>query len=675
MHEWPVRVPPEHEAAVLSAGLPTNADEDSVQDALLGILLGSHALTQGLTDDESIAEEWSRYTVHVGRAARERWWETEPALRRAATEFANSSDARDLDDIIRFEPGLPERLGFSLPLVSACIDCLETPLSLQEAEDGLYVTPNQDPRWNDRDWEPDGDGFAHLSDRLVDPRSDIELGEEAHRWNLITLLHGLDDHDWLLMAVYIGLHDDESGIEAICEHFDLSREAARRRLRVAVANTASEFRAGAWAPTDLVDGPAEDPLAGRLRRSSQAPRLLPEDIMPIERAIEILWVVGRPARIGHLSLIAELIDPASRTIESAREDDRLRMEGESHLALRDGRRSPVPASWAWTPPPGERRRQVEVAVRVLQQRGSPMPFDELEAAVSQHVSTRRLRNAITSSSVINRADRDDFGLSEWSHEPYDSIEGLIRRHIERSGGEATLEAIVADLTSRFTVKEASIRAFAKTDAFVPTGPGTIRNREHGEEVEEKDQPISALRDCSIRDGRWSIRMRVDAPLLRGFSRVVPAGFARHLGVQRRTSVRLPTALGLPITVVRKGMNDHIGRLRPIAESLGLTEGDVLVLLAPGEGKEAVSFDAIPRQRLDEATPEERIGLLLGVERPIGTSDLATALDMPATSTVAALAASLRIRGEAALADDVEAALASADRAGPATDDIAGLLGL
>lgn len=675
MHEWPVRIPSEYEAALLRAGLTANADEDSVQDALLGILIGSQALTQGLTDDEDIVEEWSRTTVHVGRATRERWWATEPALRRAATEFANSSDARELDDVLRFEPALPERLGFSLPLVTACIDCLEAPMSMQEAEDGLYVTPNQDARWDERDWEPDPDGFVHLSDRLVDPRSGMELGEEARRWNLIALLHGLDNQDYSIMGLYLGLFGDESGIDAIREHFELSREAARRRLRVAIENAASAMSAGGWAPTDFADGPAEDPRADRLRGSSQVPRLVPEAIMAMERCIEILWVVGRPVRVGHLSLIADLTDPASRIIESAREDDRLRVDRESRLFLQDGRKSPVPAAWAWTPPPGERRRQVEVAVRVLQERGSPMPFDELAAAVSQHVSTRRLRNAITSSSVINRADRADFGLSEWPHEPYESIEGLIRRHIARSGGEATVEAIVTDLTSRFTVKEASIRAFAKTDAFVPTGPGTIRNREDGEEVEEKDQPISALRDCSIRDGRWSIRVRVDAPLIRGFSRVVPAGFAHHLGVQRRASVRLPTALGLPITVVRKGMNNHIGRLRPIAESLGLTEGDVLVVLAPGAEQETISFEAITRQRLVDVDTEERIGLLLGIERPIATSDLATALDMPATSTVAALAASIRIRGEAALADDVEAVLASADRAGPATHDIAGLLGL
>ena len=428
-----------------------------------------------------------------------------------------------------------------------------------------------------------------------------------------------------------------------------------------------------WDDYATVD--AERTLPGPMDPLTHLPHLAEEPEGPADGIVEALWAArgGLPAECLAV-IVSEDLDPQD-AIDVARQDDRLVVHAGRRVALDPGAQSLAPTSWRWKRPPGERARQIEVASRILRSIRRPMPYEELEHAVGAETTTWNLRNVLSSSPQFNRTDRDVFALSHWKHEPYDSIEALMRRFIERSGGEASLDDIIHDLTSRFTIKEASIRVYAKTDAFVPTSPGSIRIRRDDEPVEEVVRPVSEIPGCFVKSGRWVYRVAIDSKVVRGFSPQIPAGFAHHRGVMRRTSVRLETDLGLKISIVRKGMADSVGRLRHVAERLHLTGGDLLLIHAPAEGHGLISFSAVTEREIAEADAKSRVSLLLGVEHPSAHGAIATALEMPLESSAFAIAGALRARGEPGLAADVLEVLGGDGAAGPDVDDFAGLLGL
>jgi hypothetical protein len=314
-------------------------------------------------------------------------------------------------------------------------------------------------------------------------------------------------------------------------------------------------------------------------------------------------------------------------------------------------------------------------VDILESAGEPLPIDAFEGVV-ERIGEKSLKSRMSAEERIVRTDREMYGLAEWGLEVYDGIVNLMKRSLERHGGVAHVDELITDITARFSVKASSIRTNAQSDAFVAIGAGRIRIRGADEEVDELDTPTSASPRCVIIGGRWAFRVAIDERLLSGFSVQLPPGFGRALGVRRNDYGKVRAAGGLHLGVSRKGLNDSLGRLRPVAEQHALEQGDVLFVIAPGTDDDEVDFRALRFEELAELSDAGRTALLLGIEGALDTEAAATALGLQPTSGVRAVVSTLRTRGEEALADDLECALQGEDDAEGIRDgDIAALLGL
>ena len=369
----------------------------------------------------------------------------------------------------------------------------------------------------------------------------------------------------------------------------------------------------------------------------------------IEEAIAALVAVGEPVPPD---IVWEMVEPPVRRGEflaALRSDRRVRIDDEGWVSFRADAR--IPAR------PGDRSATaIDLVIDALTAAGEPMTFESIQTATGDQYSARSLKSRIAEDARIMRTDRDSFGLTEWGFEPYDGLVNMMKRSIERQGGEAAIDDIISDLARRFTFKERSVRTFARSEEFISAGRGRIRIREDHERTEEQPAPTSSSPNCVVMDRRWALRVTIDDRLLAGYSVDLPPGFGMVLGVPRGDYAQLEAEDGWVLGVSRKVLNDSLGRLRPVAESIGLEPGDVLFVIAPRRKTERIAFRYLRFEELAEMDEHERVAALLGIDAALDTTTVARALDMPTRSTAAALVATLRRRGEEALADELESVL-------------------
>lgn len=291
----------------------------------------------------------------------------------------------------------------------------------------------------------------------------------------------------------------------------------------------------------------------------------------------------------------------------------------------------------------------EVAVRLLRGSGVPLTFEDLVEVLTAAGSVRYLRNALLADDRIVRVDRDVFALAEWGLPEYSTVRDLIRQDLEAAGGEAAVSDIVERLTAGFDVRAASVLAYARGDDFVRVAPGVIRLRKDSEPIQDVQRPLESLRGCVRVGSRWAVRVTVTEPILRGFSVPLPAGLAAHFKVDAGKSATLPTDRSREISVVRRGLQDNIGRLRWVAEELGLVEGDMLFVQLPEREGDCISFAGVRRLDLDRANAAHRAGLMLGQSDSLSLNLARNALGMSSEAAPTEVVQRLRSRGEEDLA--------------------------
>jgi predicted transcriptional regulator len=317
----------------------------------------------------------------------------------------------------------------------------------------------------------------------------------------------------------------------------------------------------------------------------------------------------------------------------------------------------------------------ERAFRLLRRAGTPIGFDAITDSLQVGGSRRGLRNALLADDRIVRIDREMFALAEWGLETYSTIRDLMRQELQALGGEARIADIRDRLTARFDVKASSIDVYANSPEFVRSSPGVIRLRGEHEELEDLERPLHSLRGCVRIGRRWALRVEVTTSLLRGFSLLLPTGMGPHFGVPQGQSATLPTDRSGEISIVRRGIQDNIGRLRWVAQEMGLDAGDVLFVRLPEREGGRISFSGLARSVIERADARRRAGLLLGQESDLTLALACSALGMPRGSRPAEVVDRLRSRGEQELAALVAEVLGEGSTESIDTRDIARMLGL
>lgn len=209
------------------------------------------------------------------------------------------------------------------------------------------------------------------------------------------------------------------------------------------------------------------------------------------------------------------------------------------------------------------------AAGILSLAGHPLEIDELVRRMGATRSVGTVSNALGSDERFVRADRATWALASWGVEAYTSIRDQVARAVDTAGGSVSLEGLVQDLTSRFTVAPTSVIAYASSGAF-EVRDGVVQRREDGPAAPQKS-PAQTRRLFRTSRG-WSFRLTVNNDHLRGSGFTVPSGVGTVAGCGPSEAVELPSRLGAQ-NIRWTGNQPNCGTIRRFLQASGVKEGD------------------------------------------------------------------------------------------------------
>jgi hypothetical protein len=274
---------------------------------------------------------------------------------------------------------------------------------------------------------------------------------------------------------------------------------------------------------------------------------------------------------------------------------------------------------------------VDKIVAALSVRGQPATIEQLLGDLDEDYSARSIRNRVTDDPRIIRVNRTDFGLRSWNLEEYSGIAVEITERIERAGGSAQLDQVVAELVSSFGVKAISVRSYAQAPMFVVEN-GFIRLREPHEQFQVHMDIRLAKGVFKIEERCLAIFLEIDENLLRGSGQPIPHGIGGILALEPGSKTTYTSQFGeVVLSWPMTGWNGpSLGSVRNCAQGLGGALGDHLRLIFDSRSLTVASHIVRPRA-LAEAAPEtvlrEFTGLNIGNARDAEHA-LATAIGCP-----------------------------------------------
>jgi hypothetical protein len=249
---------------------------------------------------------------------------------------------------------------------------------------------------------------------------------------------------------------------------------------------------------------------------------------------------------------------------------------------------------------------VERLTSMLATAGRPMTSDELAAqarSVEPDIQVRSLLNRLADDD-FRRIGRDRYALAAWEGDEYRGIVSEMETAL--AGGQQPIAGLSTDLADRFGVAAASVAMYATMHPKFVADDGVVRLRRDDEPYEIRTTLEESAR-CYLIDGAWSWRVPVDRDLLRGSGRAIPEAFAADLGATPTHPVVLKA--GDQDLKIGWAMKPHVGSLRRRAEELELVEGDWMFVRHSSSA--GVTFLPLPNWKVQAATPDERVRLLVG----------------------------------------------------------------
>ena len=284
------------------------------------------------------------------------------------------------------------------------------------------------------------------------------------------------------------------------------------------------------------------------------------------------------------------------------------------------------------------------AHRLLRVHGEAMSRAELHGAMGgTHVNFRSMLTQIQGDTRFRRLGLDRYGLSEWGGEEYTTIVDEIEQAIERRGGKADVDAIVAELVELFGVSAQSVRSYAASRRFHRSADGLLTVAAAGQAGRAIPMAPEMDRDLMFLQGAWTVRVVVDREVLRGSGRPVRSAIAQAAGVWPGGARTIRLAAGTA-AISWRGNQPAFGSTRALVEALGCVGGDLLFVPLE-DGKEAF---AISRTELDAATGTRRLALEMGLTADASIDAVLGAVGLAPEVGVADLRARLRARQQVEL---------------------------
>ena len=101
------------------------------------------------------------------------------------------------------------------------------------------------------------------------------------------------------------------------------------------------------------------------------------------------------------------------------------------------------------------------AMLLLQFWGRPATAEEIAEAIGEGHNVRTTRRLFSDDSRFTRVDMDHIALRAWNLPEYVNIATEIGEEIDRLGGSANVEDLVATLVRQFSLREQSVRIYLK----------------------------------------------------------------------------------------------------------------------------------------------------------------------------------------------------------------------
>lgn len=323
------------------------------------------------------------------------------------------------------------------------------------------------------------------------------------------------------------------------------------------------------------------------------------------------------ARAVRISLASDWLLPRESLVTAASSFGLVADLSDTHMESLLGWR-PIGDGWwvRWDGPIGDK------AERVLALTLRAVSVEEMNRLIGDGHADSTLQNVLSSDDRFVRVSmRREYALAEWGWEEYSTVAQEIAERIERSGGEANLNDVMIALFNDFGLKEATVRAYAASPAFVVTN-GVIRMRRSDEEYIVNSHIASAQGLYERPDGCFVFHLPVDRDVLRGSGRTIPNSLSAALGV-RPGDVRSLNAGSTHIRVswpTTSITGAAIGSTRSIASALNAVEGDVMRLVFdPDRGNveaslvSGSSLSALTGLELTEGREAAEIAAAIGVE--------------------------------------------------------------
>jgi hypothetical protein len=293
--------------------------------------------------------------------------------------------------------------------------------------------------------------------------------------------------------------------------------------------------------------------------------------------------------------------------------------------------------------------------RLLRLRGVPSTIEELLAQAGQEMAPQHIRSRLMADPRFVRINlQGELALTEWGFDEYTGIADEIVEELERRGGSANVSDLVLLLVDRFGVSENSVRSYVQTPRFRVEG-GMVRLR-GPHELYEVVASIAETRGCfQLSPARVAWLLTVDADVLRGSGRSLPAAIAAFLGVrpggERRLHLALQSQSTRTTVPVKWSLTStggpSIGSLRSLATFTKAACGSLLRVVFDRDLGTIVAA-RVNTVHLDRLDPSARITELTGLA--VGEHDLIATLASALGVSGDAVRRTLRFRGDGHIAD-------------------------
>ncbi|OWL96010.1 hypothetical protein B7435_29330 [Mycolicibacterium peregrinum] len=292
----------------------------------------------------------------------------------------------------------------------------------------------------------------------------------------------------------------------------------------------------------------------------------------------------------------------------------------------------------WTDATGD---MVASALHAL---GRPASAEEILALIGPVRTDKTVRNVLSIDDRFMRTSKSMWALSDWGLDEYAGISAELAARIDAAGGRLRAEDLIATTLAEVPdVSVSSIRTHLYSTLAFVVEAGLVRRRTvaDGWPILPPLHSVRGVFRCEDNEIRLAVPVTPD--VLRGSRTPIPASVAAAIGVSPGKQRVFSTA-GDPVHVVWRlssTSGPYAGTLRVLAQSLGATTADTLVLaFKPKTAQlEVVCVD-------NDATAVERCRALVG--RPVRSPRAALAASLGISR--GELAAVLHERGDSDLAE-------------------------